>query len=187
MKFWVLEKQSSLWNRFFLLRLRIDFFSDMQKRFNIGFGTTYREIIWGGFLGGIRKTKKWCTVQTWLSQTLKKDKLLIFCDFFFVWLFFFSFSYLCTKELLFPLHFTRKMKEKLRPWAETRGQKFDFCIAASWLFSYCFCDIFFMEVRIIFWSGNQPPLLKLRMNFFVYWFVLPLWKLQKCWVKFGMF
>lgn len=63
--------------------------------------------------------------------------------FFFVWLFFFSFSYLCTKELLFPLHFTRKMKEKLRPWAETRGQKFDFCIAASWLFSYCFLWHFF--------------------------------------------
>jgi hypothetical protein len=146
-----------------------------------------------GFLKGrgVRKTKqKWYTVQTWLSQTLKKDKLLIFCDFFFVWWFFFSFSYFCTKELLFPLHFTRKMKEKLGPWAEARGQKFDFlhlrcCVM---IFSYWFfCDIFFMEVWIIFWSGNQPPLLKLRMNFFVYWFVLPLWKLQKCWVKFGIF
>ena len=119
-----------------------------------------------GFLKGrgVRKTKqKWYTVQTWLSQTLKKDKLLIFCDFFFVWWFFFSFSYFCTKELLFPLHLTRKLKEKHRPWAKTRGQKFDFCIAASWLFSYFFVtffhggqnDFFFFEVEIkpsTFWS-----------------------------------
>ena len=159
----------------------------MQKRFNIGFGTTYREIIWGGFLGGWGKQKNDAQFRLDYHRRLKRINFWFFAIFFRLMIFFFSFSYLCTKELLFPLHFTRKMKEKLRPWAETRGQKFDFCIAASWLFSYCFCDIFFMEVRIIFWSGKQPPLLKLRMNFFVYWFVLPLWKLQKCWVKFGMF
>ena len=181
-KFWVLEKQSYLQKRFFVT-FKNWFFLRHAKKFNIIlelWGNNLRWVFQGGWgkqkNGGLRKTKKWCTVQTWLSQTLfLKDKLIIsflrfFCRIGFL------FCFVLHERTFVPIFtITRREKKKL------------ICILlASWFSVFCFVTFIggqegveVNKTSTLFQLVKELLHLLFLSNFF---FLLPLWKVAKCWV-----